>query len=259
MTATDGMASGRGESVLILGATSAVAERFARLHAARGASLMLVGRNGSRLAALAADLVARGAARAEPVELDLVAPATGFAGAWSELAARFGGRIDTLLLAYGILGDQTVAETDPDEALRVIDTDMRSACAWLTVAAGHFERQGFGILIAIASVAGDRGRRTNYVYGAAKAGLAVFMEGLAHRFAATPIKILTVKPGFIDTPMTAALPKGGPLWATADRVAADIDRAARRGRTVVYTPWFWWAIMLVIRNLPRALFNRLKI
>lgn len=248
-----------GAAVLILGGTSAVAERYARIHAARGARILLAGRDEARLAAIAADLVARGAAMAQAAALDLAAPSQGFAAAWAELAQRLGGTVDVVLLAYGQLGDHEAAMRDPAEAQRLIAVNMSSACAWLTAAATHLEKQGSGTLIAISSVAGDRGRRSNYVYGAAKAGLATFLEGLAHRFAATPIRVLAVKPGFIDTPMTDGMKKGGPLWATPERVAADIDRAAGKGAVQVYTPWFWSPIMGVIRNLPRPIFNRMKI
>ncbi|ASG24902.1 SDR family oxidoreductase [Nitrospirillum viridazoti] len=248
-----------GQTVVILGATSAVAERYARLHAARGARLVLAGRDSRRLGSIATDLMARGAAGAEVAVMDLAAPAAGFDAAWADMAAKLGGRVDTALLAYGILGDQKAAEADTAEMARQLTTNMTSACAWLTVAANHLERQGQGTLIAIASVAGDRGRQSNYVYGAAKGGLALFAQGMAHRFAGTKVKVLTVKPGFIDTPMTDGLAKGGPLWATPEKVAADIDRAAAKGATTLYTPWFWMGIMMIIRNLPGAIFNRMKI
>ncbi|MEA1672443.1 SDR family oxidoreductase [Nitrospirillum sp. BR 11163] len=248
-----------GQTVVILGATSAVAERYARLHAGRGARLVLAGRDARRLDAIAADLKARGAADAQVAVLDLATPAAGFDAAWAGMAATLDGRVDTVLLAYGILGDQKAAEADTGEMARQLTTNMTSACAWLTVAANHLERQGQGTLIAISSVAGDRGRQSNYVYGAAKGGLALFAQGMAHRFAGTNIKVLTVKPGFIDTPMTDGLAKGGPLWATPDKVAADIDKAAQRGVTTLYTPWFWMGIMMIIRNLPGVVFNRMKI
>ncbi|MBB6252870.1 SDR family oxidoreductase [Nitrospirillum iridis] len=250
---------GQPQTVVVLGATSAVAERYARLQAAQGARLVLAGRDPRRLDAIAADLRARGAAYVHLAVHDLASPSAGFDAAWAEMASKLGGRVDTALLAYGILGDQKAAEGDIAEMTRQLNTNMISACAWLTVAANQMERQGQGTLIAIASVAGDRGRKSNYVYGAAKGGLALFAQGMAHRFAGTNVKVLTVKPGFIDTPMTDGLAKGGPLWATPEKVAADIDRAARRGATTLYTPWFWMGIMMIIRNLPSFVFNRMKI
>jgi decaprenylphospho-beta-D-erythro-pentofuranosid-2-ulose 2-reductase len=248
------------ETVIILGATSAVAQQYARLQAGRGARLALVGRNADRLAAIAADLAGRGAAEAVAIPLDLAAtPPEGYETAWASLAQRLGGGVDVVLLAYGVLGDQKAAEADSAETIRLLTVNMVSACAWATAAAAHLERQGSGTLVAISSVAGDRGRGSNYIYGAAKGGLALFLEGLAHRLAATPIHVLTVKPGFIDTPMTDGMNKSGPLWATAQKVAIDIDRAIRKGRNILYTPWFWRPIMLVIRHLPRIIFNRMKI
>jgi short-subunit dehydrogenase len=242
---------------MILGATSAVAERYARLQAARGARLLLVGRNADRLAVIAADLVARGASAAETETMDLTAPPG--ENAWAALAERLGGRMDIVLLAYGAGGDQKAAEADPAEVARLLTVNMVGPCGWITAAANHLQRQGSGTLIAIGSVAGDRGRQSNYAYGAAKGGLALFMEGLAQRLANSPVRLLMVKPGFIDTPMTDGMAKSGPLWTTPDKVAADIDRAARRGGGVLYTPWFWRPIMFVIRHLPRAIFHRLKI
>ncbi|SOD98731.1 SDR family oxidoreductase [Caenispirillum bisanense] len=251
-----------GETVLILGATSAIAERFARLRAADGDRLLLVGRDAGRLDAIATDLKARGADPATAtLALDLAAPAEGFAAAFAAMTAALGGHVDVVLVAYGQLGDAavTTADADPAAVVDLLTVNMTSACAWASVAAAHMERRGRGTIAAIGSVAGDRGRRSNYVYGAAKGGLALFMEGLAHRFAGTAVRVVTVKPGFVDTPMTAGMAKGGPLWATPDAVAADIDRAIAKGRPVLYTPWFWRIIMTIIRALPRPIFNRMKI
>jgi len=246
------------ERIVILGATSAIAEHYARLQAARGARLVLAGRNRARLDSIAADLRARGAKQADVAALDLSA-ADGLAPVWAQMTAQLGGTVDCMFLAYGELGDQDAAEKNAAETMRLMQVNLVSACGWLTLAAETMAGAGRGRIIAISSVAGDRGRRSNYVYGAAKAGLARFLEGLNHRFAASGVTVLDVRPGFVDTPMTAPLPKGGPLWAKPDKVAADIDRAARAGKPVVYTPWFWWPIMLIIRNLPRAVFNRMKI
>ncbi|PKU22759.1 SDR family oxidoreductase [Telmatospirillum siberiense] len=246
-------------AIIILGATSAIAQQYARLQAERGARLLLVGRDSERLAEIAADLTLRGAETVEIPDMDLTAPTDGYQAAWTSLASRLGERLDIVLLAYGALGHQDAAEADPAETVRLLNANMVSACAWLTAAANHLERQGHGTIAAIASVAGDRGRRSNYVYGAAKGGLALFMEGLTHRLAGTPVRVLTVKPGLVDTPMTDDMNKNGPLWATPAKVAADIDKAIARGRTVLYTPWFWRPIMLVIRCLPRVLFHRLRL
>lgn len=243
--------------ILILGATSAIAERWARLRAARGDRLLLLGRDPEKLAVVAADLRARGAAEVLTAESDL-ADTEGAAERFAAYVEQLGG-LDLALVAYGLLGDQAEMQRDVEQLERGLRANFVSAAVWCELVAGAFEKAGSGTLVAISSVAGDRGRGSNYAYGAAKAGLSVFLEGLAHRFAGTPVTVVSVRPGFVDTPMTAHIPKGGPLWAIPERVADDIERAIEKRRTVVYTPWFWWPIMLIIRNLPRPVFNRMKI
>jgi len=158
-----------------------------------------------------------------------------------------------------VLGRQEEAEHDPAELQRIIDVNFTSAAIWLQTAAGHLGRDTPRHLIAIGSVAGDRGRQSNYVYGSAKAGLDVFTDGLAHRLNGTNLHVLTVKPGFVDTPMTAHIDQSGPLWAKPERIAADIERAVRRRRRVLYTPWFWSPIMAAVRATPRFIFYRTKL
>jgi len=240
--------------ILILGATSAIAQAYARRRAA-GMDFVLAGRHEERLKAIAADLVACGAVSAEPLVLDL-AELEGIEPAVAALRARFG-EIDEALIAYGTLGEQAVSERDLDEAIATIDTNFTSAAVW-TLALLKHRPPGPFTLVAIGSVAGDRGRASNFVYGAAKAALDRFLEGLTQKYDGTGVRIIRVKPGFVDTPMTASYRKGA-LWATPDRVAADIERAVAKGRRVVYTPWFWWPIMAIIRNLPWFVFKRLKI
>jgi len=243
--------------VLVLGATSAIAERWARLRAARGDRLLLVGRDPDKLVVVADDLRARGAGEVQTAQSDL-ADTAGAAERFAGFVDRLGG-LDLTFVAYGTLGDQAQAQGDPvllEQGLRV---NFLSTAVWCELAAGALEKAGAGTLVAISSVAGDRGRRSNYAYGAAKAGLSVFLEGLAHRFAGTPVTVVAVKPGFVDTPMTAHLDRGGPLWASSDEVAVAIERAIERRRPSIYAPWFWWPIMAVIRNLPRPIFNRMKI
>jgi len=243
--------------ILVLGATSAIAERWARLRAAQGDRLMLVGRDPAKLAVVAADLQARGAAEVLTAESDL-ADTESAAERFAAYVERLGG-LDTVLVAYGMLGDQATAQDDVERLEHGLRANFLSAAVWCELAAGRFEKAGVGTLVAISSVAGDRGRRSNYAYGAAKAGLSAYLEGLAHRFAGTPVTVVSVRPGFVDTPMTAHVPKGGPLWATPEQVAEDIERGIAKRRAVVYTPWFWWLIMLIIRNLPRPIFDRMKI
>ena len=246
------------KTALILGATSAIAECVARLFAAEGMRLLLVGRNSQRLQAIASDLSARGAAGAE-IETQDLAAATPVQPAFDRLAARLGGRIDYVLICHGILGDQTLAEGDQMEAERILSANFSSAVLWSLVAANHLRRQKHGSLVVLGSVAGDRGRRANYVYGAAKAGIAALCEGIAHEFAATGPKAVVVKIGPTDTPMTEGFDKKGLLWSKPDKVAAIIRRAANGGRPVVYAPGFWRWIMLIIRAIPAPIFNKMSI
>ena len=243
--------------VVILGALSAIAEVSARIWAERGTHLLLVAREASRLNAVAADLRLRGAT-VETVAMDLAAP--GAASAFREMTERLGG-VDGVLLAYGILGDQKKAETAPEEAQRILATDFTSAAAWSLEAANVLENQGHGTLIVIGSVAGDRGRASNYVYGAAKAGLAVLVQGIAHRLAKSGASAVVVKPGFVDTPMTAHIPRKGFFWAKPEAISKTIVRIAesRTPRPIVYAPSFWRWIMAAIRVTPSVIFNRTRL
>ena len=246
--------------VLVLGGTSGIAEATARLYAAEGCRIVLAGRDPERLEAVARDLRLRGATDvvAEPGDL-----ATGAAAERLDAMARHFGGFDHILLAYGVLGEQRLAQKDEAETGRILQVNLVSAAQWANAAAMLLETQGAGALVAIGSVAGDRGKRSNYVYGAAKAGLEVLLQGIAHRFAAMDsaggrLRVALVKPGPTDTPMTAGMKKGGPLWSTPEAVARVVRRAADRGG-VAYAPARWRLLMLVLRLLPRSIWNRLDI
>ena len=242
--------------ILILGATSAIAQAYARRRA-QGSDLVLAARREDRLAAIAADLKASGAASAEIFVADLAAMDR-IEEAANNLRARFGA-IDEVVIAYGVLGEQAVAENDLAQARALIDSNFTSAALWI-LALLKSRPEGTPLtIVGIGSVAGDRGRGSNFIYGSAKAAFDRFLEGLQHKYDGAAVRIVRVKPGFVDTPMTAGIEKGGPLWATPDQVAADIERAVAKGRRVVYTPWFWWLIMMIIRHLPWFVFRRLKI
>ncbi len=244
------------QRIVILGAASAIAQASARIWAARGARFVLVARDPARLQAVAADLVARGAAQVDCVALDCAS-----ADAGAELAKMVEtlGGLDILLLAYGALGDQAELARDPGATARLIQTNFTSAAAWCLAAAAIFEKQRAGVLLVIGSAAGDRGRRSNFIYGATKGGLARLVEGIAHQLAPLGARAVVIKPGFVDTPMTAGITKKGLLWARPEQVAMVIAAAGERGGAVTYAPKFWLPIMLIIRHLPAFVFNKLNI
>jgi decaprenylphospho-beta-D-erythro-pentofuranosid-2-ulose 2-reductase len=244
------------KQIVILGATSAIAEAAARIWAARGARFVLVARDAARTEIIAADLKARGAADADVVALDCAKVDAEVE--LRKLVSRLG-RLDILLLAYGVLGDQQILETSPAAAADMLRTNFDSAALWCLAAAAILERQRSGALVVIGSVAGDRGRQSNYLYGATKGGLALLTEGIAHRLAPLGARAVIIKPGFVDTPMTAAFSKEGPLWAKPEAVAAVIARSVEKGGPIVYAPAFWMAIMFIVRNLPWVIFRKTKL
>jgi short-subunit dehydrogenase len=242
--------------VVIFGATSAIAEATARIFASNGDRLCLVGRRPERLDPIAADLRVRGAPQVEVLVADLN-ETDRHPSLLDEAIARLGG-VDTALIAHGSLGDQARCQTDWKAAELELRTNFLSAASLLGTIANHFEKQRSGAVAVISSVAGDRGRQSNYVYGAAKAGLTAFTSGVRNRLAPLGITVVTVKPGFVDTPMTAHLAKG-PLFARPEQVARGIHRALVRRRDVVYLPWFWRPIMAIVRAIPEAIFKRLRL
>lgn len=245
--------------IIILGALSAIAEAAAREWSRRsGVRLMLAGRDASRLHAVANDLRLRGA-EVETFVADLTTADA--EAAFAEMVKRLGG-VDVVLLAYGVLGEQAEAETTPAHAQQVLVTNFNSAAAWCLAAANVLERQRSGSLIVIGSVAGDRGRASNYVYGAAKGGLGILVQGLAHRLAKAGARAIMMKPGFVDTPMTANIDQKGLLWASPETIGKAIVRTANqstRNRPVVYAPGFWRWIMLAIRTTPAIIFHKTRL
>ncbi len=245
-----------GKRVLIFGATSAIAEQVARCFAQQGATLFLVGRSAEKLKAMAADLEVRGAQKTEAQVLDVTE--VEMQAAALEQAVNSMGGIDVALIAYGSLPDQVRCQEDVAETLREFSLNSVSVIALLTLLANFFEKQGAGTLAAISSVAGDRGRQSNYVYGAAKGAVSIFLQGLRNRLAKQGVNVVTIKPGFVDTPMTADFKKGI-LWASPEAVGQGIYQAINKQRDIVYLPWFWRWIMLVITSIPEKIFKRLNL
>lgn len=243
--------------VLIVGATSAIAEATARGLAARGAALYLVGRNMERTAAIAADLEVRGASWVGYESMD-VNDFSAHETILERATCALGGGMDIALIAHGTLGDQRACEASVELALRELTTNALSVVALCTRIAERLVAQGSGTLAIISSVAGDRGRSSNYVYGSAKALVTAYSSGLRQRLHGQGVRVLTIKPGFVDTPMTEGFPKG-PLWATPEQVARGIIRAIDRRRDVVYLPGFWRGIMWLVRLAPERVFKRLRI
>ncbi|HUZ04541.1 MAG TPA: SDR family oxidoreductase [Acidobacteriaceae bacterium] len=244
------------QAVLVLGATSAIAQAWMRLRAPHGAEFFLVARNAVRLETVAEDLRTRGATAVHTETLDL--DQTEVHPALLERAAQTLGRIDCALIAHGVLGDQTQAEQDFDVAAAILHTNFISVVSLGTWLATYLEAQRHGTMAVISSVAGDRGRKSNYIYGSSKAGLNVFLDGVRNRVDRHGVQILTIRPGFVATPMTAHLPQG-PLFASPERVGRDIQRAIEKRRDIVYVPWFWTGIMCLIRAIPEWKFKRMDL
>jgi short-subunit dehydrogenase len=241
-------------NVMIVGATSAIAHETAKHFAAQGASLYLVGRNADKLSTVAADLKVHGAKAVETAIVDLADlerhPAL-IAAAIQAL-----GGLDAALIAHGTLGDQDQAEADVEVMLREFTTNGLSYLSLLTILANHFEAQKRGTIAVISSVAGERGRGSNYVYGAAKGAVSLFTQGVRNRLSKAGVNVVTIKPGFVDTPMTATLKKN-PLYANPRSVGKRIHAAMIKGEDVVYVPFFWAVIMMIIRNIPERIFKKL--
>jgi decaprenylphospho-beta-D-erythro-pentofuranosid-2-ulose 2-reductase len=238
--------------VIVFGATSAIASEVAALWAARGDRLCLVGRNADKLDALATRLAA-----ARPVvrhadfdaldrNRDVVADAI----------AALGG-CDVALIAHGLLGDQEATEADFTAAEQVVRTNLTSVISLLVPLANHFEAARSGRLGVITSVAGVRGRPRNYTYGASKGALNLYLQGLRSRLYPAGVTVTTLKLGPVDSPMTTTHEKT-PLFARPTSVARGIASAIDAGRSEVFVPWYWWAIMLLVRNAPEPVFQRLR-
>ncbi len=244
------------KKILVIGATSAIAREVAKIYAAQECRLCLVGRNEENLQIVADDLRVRGAEAVDVLALELTDSATH--QELIEHAEHFLQGLDIVLVAYGSLPDQPACEENPEQALRELNINFVSVVVLLTQLANEMEKRGSGTLAVISSVAGDRGRQSNYIYGAAKGGLSIFLQGLRNRLAPKGVQVLTIKPGFVDTPMTTEFKKGL-LWVSAETVAQGIVRAIDKQRDIVYLPWFWWGIMLVIKSIPERIFKKMKL
>ncbi|MEW4983462.1 MAG: SDR family oxidoreductase [Cycloclasticus sp.] len=244
---------------IIFGATSAIACACARLWVAQGHSLFLVGRDRAKLENQLADL----RVRASPGQyLDSMSANLNdleqHESIFSRAEAVLGG-VDVVFIAHGTLPDQKACELSVGQTMDEIQTNALSVISLLTLAANRFEAQGSGVIAAISSVAGDRGRQSNYVYGAAKGMVTIFLQGLRNRLAKKGVAVVSIKPGFVDTPMTVQFDKKGLLWVQPETIAQGIVKAVEQRRNAVYLPGVWRWIMLVIRHIPEAIFKRLSL
>jgi decaprenylphospho-beta-D-erythro-pentofuranosid-2-ulose 2-reductase len=242
--------------ILIIGATSALAHETAICFARDGVEFFLVARSAEKLEDVGKDLKVRGAKRIETYPLDVNDLDRHQEMIETAIHALDG--LDMVLIAHGTLGDQQKCQRSVEETLKEFTTNCTSVIALLTILANYFEQHRRGCIAVISSVAGDRGRQSNYVYGAAKGAVTVFLQGLRNRLHESGVAVVTVKPGTVDTPMTAAMKKGL-LFASARSVGQGIYKAMRSRKEVVYLPWYWRPIMFVVRSIPEALFKKLAL
>ncbi|MCP5036055.1 MAG: SDR family NAD(P)-dependent oxidoreductase [Rhodobacteraceae bacterium] len=243
------------ETWIILGATSSMARAFSRQVAGEGARVLLAGRDIDDLKRAATDLSVRGAKSAEAVAFDARNPES--FGAVISLAEKGEGMINAAVFV-GSMPPQEDIDADPSLIDGTVIDSFTGPARFLQALAPIMEARGGGTVVGIASVAGDRGRIGNYVYGAAKAGFATYLSGLRNRLTSAGGHVVTVKPGFVDTAMTWGLP-GMFLVASPDAVAASIMKAMKKQKNVIYTPFFWRYIMLIIRHIPEFIFKKMSI
>ena len=245
--------------ILVLGATSGIAEASIHLWAGRGESLFLVARNADRLAAVAADARTRGAHLVETAVADL--DNTGIHAELLAHAINALGGLDVAYIALGVLGDQARAERNFADAGQILHTNFVAPVSLLTWLANYCAQRHAGTLAVLSSVAGDRGRKSNYVYGSSKAGLTAFVDGLRNRIDREGVRVLTIKPGPVKTTMTAGM-KGQGKFADVNKVAAAIVKAIDRGRKgpdVLYVPGIWRFIMTAVCAIPEGKFKTMDL
>jgi len=243
--------------ILITGASSGIGRAIADRAAAEGRDLILAGRDVQELEASAADLRIR--CKVEVlVEAFEAMDFESHAAFFERCAGLSADGLAGVIICHGYLAPQAQAQGDAALARRIIDTNYTSVVSLLDLMGNYFEQRKAGFICAISSVAGDRGRQSNYLYGSAKAGLTTYLQGLRNRLAGVNVPVITIKPGFVDTPMIYGM-SGMFLVASPDSVARDTLRAIRRGSSTIYTPWFWRFIMLIIRSIPEPIFKRMKL
>lgn len=240
--------------VLIVGAKSDIAKAIAREYAKHGYDLYLAARNSVELADFANDINVRTQRKVKLVELDILAYQSHQA-VYDSLEEKPLG----VITAVGYLGEQKKAQVNFDEAQRILDTNYTGVVSFLNIVVNDFEQRKSGFIVGISSVAGERGRKSNYLYGSAKAALTAYLSGLRNRLHQAHVQVLTVKPGFVATKMTEGMDLPEKLTATPEEVASDIFSAQQKGKNSIYTKWIWKYIMLVIKLIPEWKFKGMSI
>ena len=240
--------------VLILGASSDIAKATARQYAREGCTILLAGRRAETLEAFSQDLTIRYKVVARYITFDAADPAS-----HALFYHTLNPAPDIVICAFGELGEQEQAEQDWASCNRIIQANYTGAVSILNIVANDMAARRSGTIVGISSVAGDRGRQSNYIYGSAKAGFTAYLSGLRNRLYRSGVHVVTVKPGFVNTKMTSGLKLPGPLTAQPAQVAAAIHKAVRKKSNVIYVLWMWRWIMLIIRSVPEGIFKKLKL
>ncbi len=240
-------------TILVIGGASDIGRAIARDLATAGSSIILAARDSARLEPDAQDIRLRTDATATLIDCDVL-DIDGHAAFLDALPAL----PDVAVCVVGLLGDQKVSQADAEAALRVMNTNYVAPALLLGALANRMEARGSGTIVGVSSVAGDRGRASNYVYGSAKAGFTAFLSGLRARLSRTPVRVITVKPGFVRTQMTAGMKLNPLLTAEPDEVARAVRKAVERGRDVIYVRSLWRLIMGIVAHLPEGLFKKTR-
>jgi decaprenylphospho-beta-D-erythro-pentofuranosid-2-ulose 2-reductase len=244
-------------NILVLGATSDIARAFAGKLAQRGDHWLLAGRDSAALEEAATDLGIRAGAKVSTCVFDAERHDRAHAFAGEVLSTL--GSIDGVVVAFGYLGEQERGQREMEHALQIIDVNFTSAVAVLEPFAANLEERGSGWILGLSSVAGVRGRRSNYLYGAAKGAFTLYLEGLGHRLAARGVRVKIAKLGFVSSKMTRGMEVPGWAVATPEEAARGLVWLLRSPFQSAFIPWRWWAVMTLIRALPATLFNRTKL
>ncbi|OIO29614.1 MAG: hypothetical protein AUJ18_08175 [Candidatus Hydrogenedentes bacterium CG1_02_42_14] len=241
--------------ILVIGGTSAMIRESLRMFAKEGSKIYITGRTESKLTSIADELKVLGAdVKEECIDLDLSDEHLNFI----KRAAEYLEKIDIAILAHGINIPQAEADSNIESGRKMIQTNFVSYVSLLTLIANQMIEQGSGKIAAIVSVAGDRGRQSNFLYGATKAALDTYLSGLRNKLHKYGIKVISIKPGYVDTPMTASFPHN-PLFTSAKEAGELIFKAISVEKDIVYIPWFWRWILTIIKIIPEQIFKRMRL